>query len=224
MIMISSDSCLLLSPLFPLFLPARFRFSKEASLPIFSPEKPSLHSVVYLRLINFLAPLSLAPYICRFHCTDVGRDAGTGRILRGSVHRKNEMQGFTPVSWRERTKGFTTTAFSLASKQVVNIHFRLKLRLIPPSLLSSSPPKKNQSRRKRRRRRSLGSTSIESGGRWRERNKKERKKCGGNSAEETRSGNGNRNRNSGDIGLPLICQFDRRYNAQKEAARVGNGR
>lgn len=53
---------------------------------------------------------------------------------------------------------------------------------------------------------------------------KETKRKERNAEEIARSGNGNRNRNSGDIGLPLICQFDRRYNAQKEAARVGNGR
>lgn len=215
MIMISSDSCLLFSLLFPFFLPARFRFSKEASLPIFSPEKPSLHSVVYLRLINFLAPplsctiyLPIPLYGCRARrghwtdftrlCTQKGRNA---RFHAGFVTRTHKRFYHHELSRLQANK-------SLISTSDLNFDLSLLSRKINHEEEEEEEEASDQRRSK--------VEDVEE--------KETKKKCGGNSAEETRSGNGNRNRNSGDIGLPLICQFDRRYNAQKEAARVGNGR
>lgn len=122
--MISSDSCLLLSLLFPFFLPARFRFSKEASLPIFSPEKPSLHSVVYLCLINFLAPplsctiyLPIPLYGCRARrghwtdftrlCTQKGRNA---RFHAGFVTRTHKRFYHHELSRLQANKSLISTS------------------------------------------------------------------------------------------------------------------
>lgn len=111
MIMISSDSCSLFFPFFFFFsflLTPAFpilHFSKEfddtASLLTFSLRKVECtYRRLSLPYINFLPiPFSLPPYICRFYCTDVGRNViawTTGRILRGccAVHKKGRNAGF----------------------------------------------------------------------------------------------------------------------------------
>lgn len=210
--MISSDSCLLLSLLFPFFLPARFRFSKEASLPIFSPKKPSLHSVVYLCLINFLAPplfctiyLPIPLYGCRARrghwtdftrlCTQKGRNA---RFHAGFVTRTHKRFYHHKLSRLQANKSLISTS---------DLNFDLSLL---PRKINHEEEEEEASDQRR--------SKVE------DVEEKETKRKERNAEEIARSGNGNRNRNSGDIGLPLICQFDRRYNAQKEAARVGNGR
>lgn len=157
MIMISSDSCLLLSLLFPLFFTRAFPILERGFASYLLTRKAESALCRLSLSYKFLSPPSLLHHIS---ADSIVRMSGETRALDGFYEALYTERTKCKVSRRFRDenaqKVLPPRAFSLASKQVVNIHFRLKLRLI-------SPLEKNQSRR--RRRRSLGSTSIESGGR-----------------------------------------------------------
>lgn len=210
--MISSDSCLLLSLLFPLFFTRAFPILErgfasylltrkaESALCRLSPSykflSPPLSCTIYL-------PIPL--YGCRARrghwtdftrlCTQKGRNA---RFHAGFVTRTHKRFYHHKLSRLQANKSLISTS---------DLNFDLSLL---PRKINHEEEEEEASDQRR--------SKVE------DVEEKETKRKERNAEEIARSGNGNRNRNSGDIGLPLICQFDRRYNAQKEAARVGNGR
>lgn len=220
--MISSDSCLLLSLLFPLFFTRAFPILERGFASYLLTRKAESALCRLSLSYKFLSPPSLLHHIS---ADSIVRMSGETRAL----------DGFYEALYTERTKCKVSRRFRDENAQKVlppqlsrlqankslistsDLNFDSSLLPFSPLLL---PRKINHEEKEVEEE----EASDQRRSKVEDVEEKETKRKERNAEEIARSGNGNRNRNSGDIGLPLICQFDRRYNAQKEAARVGNGR
>lgn len=212
MIMISSDSCLLLSLLFPLFFTRAFPILERGFASYLLTRKAES---ALCRLSLSYKFLSLPSLLHHISADSIVRMSGETRAL----------DGFYEALYTERTKCKVSRRFRDENAQKV-LPPQLSRLQANKSLISTSDLNFDLSllSRKINHEEEEEEASDQRRSKVEDVEEKETKRKERNAEEIARSGNGNRNRNSGDIGLPLICQFDRRYNAQKEAARVGNGR
>lgn len=212
MIMISSDSCLLLSLLFPLFFTRAFPILERGFASYLLTRKAESALCRLSLSYKFLSSPSLLHHIS---ADSIVRMSGETRAL----------DGFYEALYTERTKCKVSRRFRDENAQKV-LPPQLSRLQANKSLISTSDLNFDLSllSRKINHEEEEEEASDQRRSKVEDVEEKETKRKERNAEEIARSGNGNRNRNSGDIGLPLICQFDRRYNAQKEAARVGNGR
>lgn len=124
MIMISSDSCLLLSLLFPLFFTRAFPILERGFASYLLTRKAESALCRLSLSYKFLSPPSLLHHIS---ADSIVRMSGETRALDGFYEALYTERTKCKVSRRFRDenaqKVLPPQAFSLASKQVVNIHF-----------------------------------------------------------------------------------------------------